>query len=182
MMNRVAWHVVDGGRCCSRAAAGRATRTCATGWRSRARASQRPASTRCRRSSRTSRSRTTPSTCPIRSSRARSSRRRASTSKLAPDLTRRREPLEAYPLESLSMVGTLEKGKARLRARETPEKDIYQVRAGQLHGTELRRRHRHQRHGDQAEGTRAGRRRRLDRAVQHAEPAAGRSEHRSSKK
>ena len=28
-------------------------------------------------------------------------------SKLAPDLTRRREPLEAYPLESLEMVGTL---------------------------------------------------------------------------
>ena len=31
-------------------------------------------------------------------------------SKLAPDLTRRREPLEAYPLESLTMVGTLAKG------------------------------------------------------------------------
>ena len=30
-----------------------------------------------------------------------------STSKLAPDLNRRREALEAYPLESLSMVGTL---------------------------------------------------------------------------
>ena len=27
---------------------------------------------------------------------------------IAPDLNRRREPLEAYPLESLRMVGTLE--------------------------------------------------------------------------
>ena len=33
-------------------------------------------------------------------------------SKLAPDLTRRREPLEAYPVESLNMVGTLAKGKS----------------------------------------------------------------------
>ena len=53
-----------------------------------------------------------------------------STSKLAPDLNRRREPLEAYPLESLSMVGTLEKGKALFALVKTPERDIYQVRQG----------------------------------------------------
>ena len=53
-----------------------------------------------------------------------------STSKLAPDLNRRREPLEAYPLESLSMVGTLEKGKALYALVRTPERDIYQVRQG----------------------------------------------------
>ena len=53
-----------------------------------------------------------------------------STSKLAPDLNRRREPLEAYPLESLSMVGTLEKGKALYALVKTPERDIYQVRQG----------------------------------------------------
>ena len=52
------------------------------------------------------------------------------TSKLAPDLNRRREPLEAYPLESLSMVGTLEKGKALYALVKTPERDIYQVRQG----------------------------------------------------
>ena len=52
------------------------------------------------------------------------------TSKLAPDLNRRREPLEAYPLESLSMVGTLEKGKALYALVRTPERDIYQVRQG----------------------------------------------------
>lgn len=50
--------------------------------------------------------------------------------KLAPDLNRRKEPLEAYPLESLSMVGTLEKGRTRYALVKTPEKDLYQVRQG----------------------------------------------------
>lgn len=53
-----------------------------------------------------------------------------STSKLAPDLNRRREALEAYPLESLSMVGTLEKGRTLYALVKTPERDIYQVRQG----------------------------------------------------
>ena len=53
-----------------------------------------------------------------------------STSKLAPDLNRRREALEAYPIESLSMVGTLEKGKTLYALIKTPERDIYQVRQG----------------------------------------------------
>lgn len=50
--------------------------------------------------------------------------------KLAPDLNRRKEPLEAYPLESLSMVGTLEKGKTLYALVKTPERDLYQVRQG----------------------------------------------------
>jgi len=57
------------------------------------------------------------------------------TSKLAPDLNRRKEPLEAYPLEGLSMVGTLEKGKTRYALVKTPERDIYQVRQGNHMGT-----------------------------------------------
>ena len=57
-----------------------------------------------------------------------------STSKLAPDLTRRREPLEAFPLESLAMVGTIEKGKALYALVKTPERDIYQVRQGNYLG------------------------------------------------
>ena len=57
-----------------------------------------------------------------------------STSKLAPDLNRRREPLEAYPLEALSMVGTLEKGKTLYALVKTPERDIYQVRQGNYLG------------------------------------------------
>ena len=52
------------------------------------------------------------------------------SNKLAPDLNRRKEPLEAYPLESLSMVGTLEKGRTRYALVKTPEKDLYQVRQG----------------------------------------------------
>jgi type IV pilus assembly protein PilP len=55
-------------------------------------------------------------------------------SKLAPDLVRRKEPLEAYPLESLNMVGTLEKGKTVYALVRTPERDIYQVRQGNYLG------------------------------------------------
>jgi type IV pilus assembly protein PilP len=55
-------------------------------------------------------------------------------SKLAPDLARRREPLESFPLESLTMVGTLERNKAVFALVRTPEKDIYQVRAGNYLG------------------------------------------------
>lgn len=58
-------------------------------------------------------------------------------SKLAPDLARRREPLEAFPLESLTMVGTLEKNKAMYALVRTPEKDLYQVRAGNYLGQDF---------------------------------------------
>lgn len=51
-------------------------------------------------------------------------------SKLAPDLTRRKEPLEAYPLESLNMVGTLQKDNQVYALVRTPDKDLYQVRPG----------------------------------------------------
>ena len=43
---------------------------------------------------------------------------------------RSREPLESFPLESLTMVGTLEKNRAIYALIRTPEKDVYQVRAG----------------------------------------------------
>lgn len=56
------------------------------------------------------------------------------TSKLAPDLGRRKEPLESYPLESLAMVGTLEKNKTVYALVRTPDKDVYQVRAGNYMG------------------------------------------------
>jgi type IV pilus assembly protein PilP len=55
-------------------------------------------------------------------------------SKLAPDITRRREPLESYPLESLSMVGTLEKNKTIYALVRTPDRDVYQVKAGNYLG------------------------------------------------
>jgi type IV pilus assembly protein PilP len=52
---------------------------------------------------------------------------------LAPDLNRRKEPLEAYPLEQLKMVGTLSQGPdtfAIVRA----EKTLYRVRKGNYMG------------------------------------------------
>ena len=51
-------------------------------------------------------------------------------SKLAPDMGRRKEPLEAYPLESLNMVGTLRRDSQVYALVRTPEKDLYQVRQG----------------------------------------------------
>ena len=53
-----------------------------------------------------------------------------SASKLAPDLNRRKEALEAYPLESLSMVGTLQKDKTMYALVRTPDRELYQVRTG----------------------------------------------------
>jgi type IV pilus assembly protein PilP len=57
-----------------------------------------------------------------------------SGSKLAPDLVRRKEPLEAYPLESLNMVGTMQRDRTMYALVRTPEKDLYQVRAGNYLG------------------------------------------------
>jgi type IV pilus assembly protein PilP len=54
--------------------------------------------------------------------------------KLAPDMTRRKEPLESFPLESLAMVGTIEKGRATYALVKTPEREIYQVRQGNYLG------------------------------------------------
>ena len=131
-MKRWAGPCVGRVRRCSRDAVAKATRISARGWPTRARA-RAGASTRCRRSSPTSRSPTTRSTSRTPSSRARSSPPRVG-SKLAPDLTRRREPLEAYPLESLNMVGTLAKGKSTYALVRTPDKDVYQVSAGNYLG------------------------------------------------
>jgi type IV pilus assembly protein PilP len=55
-------------------------------------------------------------------------------SKLAPDLLRRKEPLEAYPIEALNMVGTLARDKNIYALVRTPERDLYQVRAGNYLG------------------------------------------------
>jgi type IV pilus assembly protein PilP len=52
---------------------------------------------------------------------------------LAPDLNRRKEPLEAFPLEQLKMVGTLSQGNdtyALVRA----EKTLYRVKKGNYLG------------------------------------------------
>lgn len=61
--------------------------------------------------------------------------KRATSSGLGPrpDLNRRREPLEAYPLESLKMVGSLLQGKVK-QAVIQADKAFYQVRVGNYMG------------------------------------------------
>lgn len=56
-----------------------------------------------------------------------------STSGLAPDLNRRREPLEAFPLDTITMVGTLQRPNLRyalLRADNV----VYQAKVGNYVG------------------------------------------------
>jgi type IV pilus assembly protein PilP len=52
----------------------------------------------------------------------------------APDLSRRKEALEAYPLESLKMVGTLERGRQRWALIKTPDNNLYRVHNGNYVG------------------------------------------------
>jgi type IV pilus assembly protein PilP len=52
---------------------------------------------------------------------------------LAPDLNRRKEPLEAFPLEQLKMVGTLQQGKDMF-AIVRGEKTLYRVKKGNYMG------------------------------------------------
>ncbi|HEY8099191.1 MAG TPA: pilus assembly protein PilP, partial [Burkholderiaceae bacterium] len=56
-----------------------------------------------------------------------------STSALAPDLDRRREPLESYPLDSLKMVGTLQKTGLSY-ALILADKTLFQAKVGNYVG------------------------------------------------
>jgi type IV pilus assembly protein PilP len=51
-----------------------------------------------------------------------------------PDLNRRKEALEAFPLESLQMVGTLEQKQVRFALIKTPDNNLYRVRSGNYLG------------------------------------------------
>ena len=51
-------------------------------------------------------------------------------SALRPDPNRRKEPLEAFPLDSLDMVGTIGKGAAMVALVMGPDKVTYRVRPG----------------------------------------------------
>ncbi|MFU2487107.1 pilus assembly protein PilP [Thauera sp. WH-1] len=62
--------------------------------------------------------------------------RRASGSALRPDLDRRREPLEAYPLESLQMVGVLTQGQ-NTHALVRVSNNLYQVKVGNYMGQDF---------------------------------------------
>ena len=53
---------------------------------------------------------------------------------LQPDLARRKEILEAYPLENLKMVGTLNQGKAFFALVKTPDNLLARVKTGNYIG------------------------------------------------
>jgi type IV pilus assembly protein PilP len=58
----------------------------------------------------------------------------ASDSGLAPDPLRRKEELEQYPLDSLDMVGTLEREQARWALILSPDGILHRVRVGNYMG------------------------------------------------
>ena len=58
----------------------------------------------------------------------------AATGGPQPDLTRRKEPLEAYPLENLRMVGTLQQNKATYALVKSPDNNLFRVRPGNYMG------------------------------------------------
>jgi type IV pilus assembly protein PilP len=53
---------------------------------------------------------------------------------IQPDLARRKEPLEAYPIENLRMVGTLQQGKANFALVKSPDNNLFRVKIGNYLG------------------------------------------------
>jgi type IV pilus assembly protein PilP len=53
---------------------------------------------------------------------------------LQPDLARAKEPLEAYPLENLRMVGTLQQNKATFALVRSPDNNLFRVKLGNYMG------------------------------------------------
>lgn len=53
---------------------------------------------------------------------------------IQPDLNRRKEPLEAYPLENLRMVGTLQQNKQTFALVKSPDNNLFRVKSGNYLG------------------------------------------------
>lgn len=70
---------------------------------------------------------------PFNSKKIEPNKRQSAAQGPKPDLIRRREPLEAFPLESLKMIGVLIQAK-RSHAVIQADKTIYQVRVGNYMG------------------------------------------------
>lgn len=51
-----------------------------------------------------------------------------------PSLSRRREPLEEYPLDALKMVGTLQRNKQAWAVIQAPDRTVHRVRIGNFLG------------------------------------------------
>jgi type IV pilus assembly protein PilP len=58
----------------------------------------------------------------------------AGASKLQPDVNRRKEALEAYPLENVRMVGTLQQAKNIWALIKAPDNNLYRVKTGNYMG------------------------------------------------
>jgi len=56
---------------------------------------------------------------------------------IQPDLNRRKEALETFPLESLAMVGSLEKDEAIFALIKSPEGTLHRVKAGNYLGQDF---------------------------------------------
>ena len=52
----------------------------------------------------------------------------------APDVDRRKEALESFPLEGLKMVGTLERNKVRFALIRTPDSNLFKAKIGNYMG------------------------------------------------
>lgn len=53
---------------------------------------------------------------------------------IQPDLARRKEPLEAYPIENLRMVGTLQQAKTNFALVKSPDNNLFRVKLGNYLG------------------------------------------------
>ena len=53
---------------------------------------------------------------------------------IQPDLTRRKEPLESYPIENLRMVGTLQQNKVTYALVKSPDNNLFRVKLGNYIG------------------------------------------------
>jgi type IV pilus assembly protein PilP len=53
---------------------------------------------------------------------------------LQPDVTRRKEPLESYPIENLRMVGMLQQNKAYYALVKSPDNNLFRVKVGNYLG------------------------------------------------
>ena len=53
---------------------------------------------------------------------------------IQPDQNRRKEPLEAYPLENLRMVGTLQQNRTTYALVKSPDNNLFRVRLGNYMG------------------------------------------------
>lgn len=53
---------------------------------------------------------------------------------IQPDLARRKEPLESYPLENLRMVGTLQQNKQTYALVKSPDNNLFRVKSGNYLG------------------------------------------------